>query len=187
MKSSEIAMVPAIARRRDAERWSRPTNMIAVLLSSLTLVAMAFMITIDVVLRYVFSAPLPASVEISQLMQPYVVLLPMAYTMARGAHVQVTLVTMRLPPRVRSYLDIVVHAIDLAFFAVIAVYGWHEFYASYEVNEIMLAAIRLPWWVGKFALPVGLVLICFQAMVHIVMTVDDIRRGVAPPITHGGV
>lgn len=187
MQSSGCAGAPAIGRRLNAERWSRPVNRIAVLLASLVLVAMALMITIDVILRYVFNAPLPASVEISQLMQPYAVLLPMAYTMARGAHVQVTLVTMRLPPRIRLVLDVLVYAIDLVFFAVVAVYGWHEFYSSYAVNEIMLAAIRLPWWVGKFALPFGFALICLQVVIHIAMTVEGIRRNVAPPIKLGGV
>lgn len=185
MDSGNVA-VYGDGREAPSVRWCQSVNGISVLLSSLTLVAMATMITLDVVLRYVFSAPLPASVEISQLMQPYVVLLPMAYTLAVGQHVKVTVLTVRLPPRLRSALEVFVYIIDAVFFACIAVYAWQEFYVSYSVDEIMLAAIRLPWWVGKFALPLGMLGLIFQALVHITMTVGRMRRGLAAQAVIGG-
>ena len=83
-------------------RVNQGTNAALVALSAVVLIAMAFMVTYDVLVRNIFNTPLPASVEISQLMAPYVVFLPFAYTLTVGAHVQVTLLTMRLPRSVFS-------------------------------------------------------------------------------------
>lgn len=143
---------------------------------------MAFMITIDVALRFLFNAPLPASVEISQLLQPYVVLMPMAYTLAISQHVHVGVVTNIMPPGLRAACEVFTYILDFILFAAIAWYGWHEFYDSYIVDEFMQAAIRLPWWVGKFALPAGMALIALQCLVQLGLTigriVDHARGGV---------
>jgi TRAP-type C4-dicarboxylate transport system permease small subunit len=149
------------------DRKFQKVNFALATLSGATLIAMACMITYDVIVRFLFNAPLPASVEISTLMEPYVVFLPFAYTLARHAHVRVNIVTMRLPERVRLGLDILVYVLDLLFFALLCYFSWLEFYKSFLAGEIMLAAIRLPWWSGKFAMPLGLFFICIQCLLHI--------------------
>lgn len=148
------------------ERLLRHVEMLGVLLAGCALTGMAYMITIDVSLRYLFDAPLPASVEISQLLEPYVIFLPMAYTLAAGRHVQVTALTMLLPGGVQLALQAFVLVVDTAFFAALTWFAWVEFHESYIVDEIMLAAIKLPWWVGKFAMPLGLFIVLVECAVQ---------------------
>lgn len=162
-------MAGRTSRRRAAGfgQLLRRVEMLGVLLSGCALTGMAYMITIDVGLRYLFSAPLPASVEISQLLQPYVIFLPMAYTLAVGRHVQVTMVTMMLPTSVQLVLQAFVLIVDAAFFAAITWFAWGKFYDSYVIDEIMLAAVKLPWWVGKFAMPLGLLIVILECAVQL--------------------
>lgn len=159
---------------RGALETFRKTNLVLVALSGATLIAMAVMITYDVIARFLFNAPLPASVEISMLMEPYVVFLPFAYTLARQAHVQVGVVTLRLPAPARLSLDVLVYLLDLVFFALLCYFSWLEFYKSFSAGEIMLAAIRLPWWSGKFAMPLGLFFICIQCLLHLDLTIRSL-------------
>jgi TRAP-type C4-dicarboxylate transport system permease small subunit len=156
------------------DRKFRQTNFVLVAIAGTTLIAMAFMITYDVIVRFLFNAPLPASVEISTLMEPYVVFLPFAYTLARHAHVRVTIITMRLPERLSLSLDVLVYILDLLFFALLCYFSWLEFYKSFLAGEIMLAAIRLPWWSGKFAMPLGLFFICIQCLLHLDFTIRSL-------------
>jgi len=156
------------------ERKFRQTNFVLVAIAGTTLITMAFMITYDVIVRFLFNAPLPASVEISTLMEPYVVFLPFAYTLARHTHVRVTIITMRLPERLSLSLDILVYILDLLFFALLCYFSWLEFYKSFLAGEIMLAAIRLPWWSGKFAMPLGLFFICIQCLLHLDFTIRSL-------------
>lgn len=128
----------------------------AIYLAGVALLGLAFMISYDVLVRFVFNTPLPASVEISQLIQPFVVLLPMALTLRRGQHVKVTLLTQRLPLKAQRILAVLVLAFEVLICALLTVVGWREFWSSYSIGETMMAAIPLPWWVGKFAFPLGI-------------------------------
>lgn len=160
----------------NVERGYGVFNRLIVYIASIMLCAMAWMIMFDVAMRFLFNAPLPASVEISQLISPWVIFLPFAYTLAVGGHVQVTLVTMHLPERWRIVCEIFTYIVDLVFFAIICYYSWIEFAHSYNINEIMLAAIMLPWWSGKLAMPVGTFLIGLQCILHVLSTIRKIRE-----------
>lgn len=158
------------------ERINQGANAVLVAISAVALISMAFMVTYDVFVRNVFNAPLPASVEISQLMEPYVVFLPFAYTLAIGAHVRVTLLTMRLPQVLFLSSEVLVYLLDLLFFSLLAYFSWQEFMESWAVDEIMLAAIKLPWWVGKFSMPLGMLFIALQCVVQLAHTIRAFKE-----------
>jgi TRAP-type C4-dicarboxylate transport system permease small subunit len=144
--------------------------------SSALLCAMAFMVTVDVTMRYFFNSPLPASVEICQLIEPWVIFLPFAYTLTIGGHVQVTLFTMRLPKKWRFASDIFAYSIDFIFFSLLCYFSWVEFSQSFAIGEIMLAAIKLPWWSGKLAMPLGSFLIALQCIFQILSVLKKLKE-----------
>ena len=123
--------------------------------SGSVLLILALMITVDVFLRFAFNDPLPAAPETSVLLLPWIVFPAFIYALISGAHVRVSLVTDRLSLRVRSRLEFFTDIGGLILFSVITYWGYVHFQESFVVREVMLAAIRLPWWAGKLALPVG--------------------------------
>ncbi len=159
------------------ETYHKRLNYLLVFIACLALCGMAIMIFIDVVLRYFFNAPLAASVEVSQLIEPWVIFLPFAYTLAVGGHVQVTLVTMLLSERNQRICDMIAYAIDMLFFALLCCFSFAEFSHSFAIGEIMMAAVRLPWWLGKVAMPIGMFFITLQALFQILTTAKRIRSG----------
>ncbi|MFH1060131.1 MAG: TRAP transporter small permease [Pseudomonadota bacterium] len=157
--------------------FNRRGNQVLVLLSAIALAAMALMITWDVIVRYLFNAPLPASVEISEILEPYVIFLPFAYTLAAGRHVRVTIITMRLKGRLGLCAEAFTYLVDLLLFSLFAYYACAEFCHSFAIGEIMMAAIRLPWWLGKLAMPVGMFFICLQCVINLVLLFTSLRKG----------
>jgi TRAP-type C4-dicarboxylate transport system permease small subunit len=155
----------------------RTVNKFLVYVSSFALIFMACMIVYDVFMRYVFNSPLPASVEASELIEPYVVFLPFAFALYADRHVRVTFITSRFPTRIRLATEIFVYLLCFVFFVIICYYSWLEFWQSYEINETMLAAIKLPWWVGKFSMPVGMAFIAAEAALTILRTAVVLKRG----------
>jgi TRAP-type C4-dicarboxylate transport system permease small subunit len=147
-------------------------NHVCVVVSALVLIAMSVMLSYDVFCRYVFNAPLPASVEISSLMQAYVVFLPFAFTLALGQHVNVTMITSRLGRRVQKILSVFSLLVTGVICVILAAYAWEEFASSYAINEIMMAPVLVYWWVGKFAAPVGMVVFGIQAFAMLVRTIS---------------
>ncbi len=130
--------------------------------SALSLLALTLMIVADTFFRYVFSAPFPASVEISQLIQPYVVFLPLAFALASDSHVRVTLVSGRLSPGAKKAAAAFAYLVGLVFFSVMAAMSGLNFWESYAINETMLAAIKLYWWIGKLAMPLGTTMMAIE-------------------------
>ena len=143
-------------------------NMVLVFIGVILLTAMSFMIVVDVLLRFIFNQPLPASVEVSELVLPYAIFFPMAYTLVRGQHVRVTLFVELLPKMIQKFTDLFVYLVATLFCALVTYYSWIEFQHSFAIGEIMLAAIKLPWWSGKFAMPVGMFVITIQCLLLLV-------------------
>jgi TRAP-type C4-dicarboxylate transport system permease small subunit len=150
-------------------------NRIMVYLSAFALTFMTVMIVVDVFLRFVFNAPLKASVDMTELIEPYVVFLPFAYTLAKGRHVRVTLITDRFSKIGGIFSEIIVYIIDVIFFALLCCYSWLEFWHSFMVREVMLAPIKLPWWVGKFSMPLGMFVIAIQCMLLLLLILSKIK------------
>ena len=149
-----------------------------VVLSGTALLVLTVMITADTFFRYVFNAPFPASVEISQLIQPYVVFLPFAFALATGSHVRVSLLTDRVRGRAVKFFDAVPYFCGFVFFGVMTYVGWLKFWESFIINEKMLAAINLYWWSGKFAMPLGMVLITLECLYQFMKVINSPARGV---------
>jgi len=127
-------------------------------LTGAVLVFLTVMIFVDVCLRFLFNAPLPASAESTELMMPYIAFGALAYTLASGTHIRITLLIDRMSRRGKASLEVVTSLFGFLFCAYLTYKGWIFFWESFAIREEMLAIIKLPWWAGKFALPLGM---CF--------------------------
>ncbi|MFC1915753.1 TRAP transporter small permease [Chloroflexota bacterium] len=137
------------------------------------LMLLALMIGVDVFLRTAFKEPLPAAPEISVLMLPWIVFPAFVCALLLGTHVRVSLFTEKLPQGVQSGLLIFRLLLGLALFSGLTWWSWLHFWESFQIMELMLAQISLPYWVGKLALPLGAFLI---ALGFLNMIVQDVSR-----------
>lgn len=151
-------------------------RMAGVVVSAVALAGIVLMITADTFFRFVLLKPFPATVEISQLVEPYVIFLPMAFALASGSHVRVSLVTGRLAPRWAALADCLAFTLGFAFFAVMTYIGWITFWSSFVINETVLAAIVLYLWAGKFGMPLGMALITLECAFQFVLALRAARR-----------
>jgi len=136
--------------------------------SGSVLLILALMVTVDVSGRYFFHKPLPAAPETSVLLLPWIVFPAFICALVSGSHVRVSLLTDRLSPRVRSRFLLFTDIGGLILFCAITCWGYVHFQESFAVREIMLAAIFLPWWVAKLALPIGAFIIALGYLNRIV-------------------
>ena len=124
-------------------------------LSWLVALLISILIVVDVFLRFVFNKPLPATWEISEVFMPLIVFLPFAHTLAVDAHVKVTLFKDRVSPNLRTAFSIFGNLVSFVMCALITIYSGIRFWESFVINEEILAAIKIPWWIGKAAMPIG--------------------------------
>mgnify|MGYP000984075976 FL=1 len=137
-------------------------------LTGFVLVFLTVMIVVDVSLRTLFNSPLPASAESTELMMPYIAFCTLAYTLSIGSHVRISLLAERLPAKYRVHLEWLASAVGFGFCVLLTYMSWNFFWESFVIREEMLAIIKLPWWVGKFAMPLGFFFISLRYLFNLV-------------------
>jgi TRAP-type transport system small permease protein len=163
--------------RSGLQAFKRLLNRIDTGLISITgiaLVILTFMITLDVITRFAFNHPMPATTEISELLMAYIVFLTVGYTLSLGLHIRITVLFEYIPPRWKTYFDLLTDVLGLGFCALITYHSWQFFMHSFSIREEMLAVVPLPWYVGKFAMPVGFLIFTLRYIVQCIETLGNL-------------
>ncbi|MFC1861850.1 TRAP transporter small permease subunit [Chloroflexota bacterium] len=129
---------------------------------------LALAVSADAIMRYAFNKPLLGVLESTSLVMAYIVFLSLSYTLAIGGHVRVTLFLRRMGIRSRLWAETLDCLLGLFFFGSLAYYSWWFFWSSFLVKEIMPAIVSLPFYVGKFAMPVGMFMMFIQFLLQLI-------------------
>lgn len=123
--------------------------------SWITTIFVTIMIVLDIFLRFFFNRPLPASWEISEVVMPYIVIFGFAYALTKNFHVRVSLVIDHLPWKIKYALGSLANITSFIICMIITYWSWLRFWESFQIKEEILAAISIPWWLGKLAMPIA--------------------------------
>lgn len=129
--------------------------------------AMALLITISVIMRYVFKYPMPGDYEMIKLMMVVIIMLGLGYTQFVEGHISITLLVDRFPRKVKRWLDIFTLILAVGIMALIIWRGWVQgMYAikSGESTDIL----HIPVQYFKFLVPIGF----FIWMVEVILKID---------------
>jgi TRAP-type C4-dicarboxylate transport system permease small subunit len=119
-------------------------------------IAVTLMIVTDILLRFFFNRPLPATWEISEVCMPAIVFMAFAYTLTLDQHVKMSLVKERVSPRAQMIFEMATNLISFGFCALLTYWSWLRFWTSFVINEEILAPVYVPWWPGKLMMPIGM-------------------------------
>lgn len=118
------------------------------------LVVMTALTFVNVVARYVFSASLSFSEEITTYLFVLLSLLGSAIAAKRGAHLGLTIISDRVGPKAGRVLGVISMAFATAFSALICYFGF--FMALNQFNKGQLTAgTQLPEWIFGSFVPIG--------------------------------
>ncbi len=129
------------------------------------LVPMMFLVTGDVIGRYVFNSPIPAVFEInSHFLMVMVVFFPLAYVHQKKEHVFVTLFTDRLPERGRSLLQGISALLGLILYGLMGWYGLKKAIQATRLQEYIPGIVDVPVWLSKWIIPIGCLAFCIELL-----------------------
>ena len=168
-------------------RWLSGLTSATTLLGGVAIALMMLHITADVVLRYLFSAPLPGTITyVSNYYMIIATFVPLAYAEKLDAHITVEVVAERLPRRIQRHLAhwlLPVCAVVLAF---MTVKTWTEALGKYEMKASLVeGGTTIITWPGYFMLPLGLglmvLVLLYKFLVYLTgarcgLTVSDAER-----------
>jgi C4-dicarboxylate transporter, DctM subunit len=151
---------------------SRAINSVGVLF----LMAMMFLMVVDVFLRRVFNQPLTGSFEVVQLMQVTLVYMGVAYTTIKKAHISIDLITSHLSDRTSALIESIVLFLSLGFFSLIT---WRNILRAGELWEgkatsVLLAIPIFPFY---YMLAFGCGVLCLVILVQLVESTSRAYKG----------
>ncbi|HUN51146.1 MAG TPA: TRAP transporter small permease subunit [Candidatus Sulfotelmatobacter sp.] len=145
---------------------------------------------INAAVRYLFDTSSNAWLELQWYLFSAVFLLCAGYTLLRNEHIRIDIVTGRLSPRTRAWIDILGGVFFLLPMALIIMWlSVPLLEDSYVRHEISSNAGGLLRWPVKLLIPVGFALLSLQGLSEIVKRAAFIAGMIPDPAgrkTHGG-
>lgn len=134
----------------------RNINRAYLVVGGIALVLMALHVSIDAIGKYLFSVPIPATLEIvAYYYMPAVVALPLALVEIRNGHVAVEMVHQVLPPLARR-INLAVNGILTAAFLVGMTWlAGREAWRKFLIGEFMFGEYPIIIWPGRVIFALG--------------------------------
>ena len=137
---------------------------------------MIFPTTLDVILRYVFNAPLPDIFQLTEFMMVGLVFLGIAYVQSIKDHIKIEIVTAWLPKKIQVYLDIFGYIIGLIIFSVITWQSSRLAWEAWITQDYTMGIVHFPLWPAKSILPIGTFLFCLRLVMDILLGFNELLQ-----------
>lgn len=150
-------------------RWEKLLRLITIIQSMLGMVLLITLMligTVDVLGRYLFDSPIKGAYEISELLLAGIVFFGIAYALSIDGHVKVNTLMLKLNPRMRRVISIVMSSLALSIFILISWQGTMLAYKSWTTYR-MIDVIDLPIAPFQLLVPIGCLAVCFELILQI--------------------
>jgi TRAP-type C4-dicarboxylate transport system permease small subunit len=132
-----------------------------------------FMIIIsiaDVFSRHLLGQAIAGVFELSEVLMVLVVFLGLGAAQKEGSHIRAELVISHFSGRVRNGLDLFAHVLGFLFWAILFTQCAAKALESWSTGEYKEGLMKFPIWPARWAIAVGLLLICLQLLLDIYRT-----------------
>lgn len=136
-------------------------------LAAWLLVATGFILTYEVLARYVFNAPTIWAAEVSQLLLICGVFLALGRTLHRREDIAIAILQARLTGRARRIAESVTLAFIAAFAGIVTWWGFDIAWDSLVKGRSTGTMLNIPNWWAEALIPLGFGLLALQAGVEI--------------------
>lgn len=128
---------------------------------------MMLFITVNVVFR-LFNVPLVGSVEIVELLMIVVIMLGLAFSQERGAHISVQIIYDKLSKRIQKLLNYISLVISLGVTIVITIIYFIVALNSIQTNIRTTELLKIPLYPFEFLIALGFLLWFIQLLITFV-------------------
>jgi TRAP-type C4-dicarboxylate transport system permease small subunit len=146
-------------------------------IAALCLVAAALIITEAVLVRKLLGASTIWQIEASVFLLIFTVFVGAAFVQKNDHHLNVDLLIIHLPPKVREITLIAVSIVSCILVAILAVYAWPMWWESWINSEHSESLWGPPLWIPYLFLPLGMTLLFLQYIVYIYRKIKLLKSG----------
>lgn len=142
-----------------------------------SVLAIAAMVTVDVIVRKAFGVTLRDAPEISGYLFAVATALAYPYVLVRRANIRIDTLFVHLPRRSTAILDVIGLAVLLFVTAMLAYYAVGVFLESWSSNALSISSLRAPLWIPQLFWAGGIVLFLITNAFVLVYALVTLMRG----------
>ncbi len=154
------------------ERWLKSIERVFCYVAAGLVFVMIFPTTVDVVLRYVFNAPLPEMFQLTEFMMVGVVYLGIAYVQQLKDHIKIEIATEWMPRKGQDILDLFGYLMGLFIFGLITWQTGRQAWEAWDTQDYTMGIVQFPLWPAKSLLPLGIGLFCLRLLLDLLIGIS---------------
>lgn len=133
----------------------------------------AFIITYEVIARYIFVSPTIWSEDISLLCQIWATCLGASWALRHKTLIRIDFLTNMFGVRIKKLSDFIALLTIFLFSSIVCYYGYELVSESISIGAASASMLGLPLWITKSAIPIGFGLLSFQAILEMVLLMSE--------------
>jgi TRAP-type C4-dicarboxylate transport system permease small subunit len=162
------------------ETIARPLTSCLKNIALFTMGLLMIFITVGVIGRYVFNAPITGDVEIVEFAMVLLIMFGVAYTQAEDAHISVKLFVDRLSPKSQLIFDVFNYLMVAAILGLISWQSLDQAVYSFQTMDTS-DILDIPLFYFRFMVPLGFIAFTLEAIIKLLRTIKLISEGAEPP------
>lgn len=145
-------------------------------LASALFIAIGFIISYEVIMRYLFNSPTVWVNEISRFLQIWATYLALTYSFDRKEFIRITVLYDKLNKAGKKVLDFISAIFILTFSSFVLYFGWLIAYDSLKVGRTSSTILDVPSFLTELAIPLCFGFLVIRVILEIFRLVKDFLK-----------
>ena len=145
-------------------------------LASGLFITIGFIVSYEVIARYIFNSPTIWVNEVSRFLQIWATYLALTYSFHKKDFIRITVIYDRLNDSGKKILDFISFIFILIFSSFVVYYGWLIAYDSLKVGRTSSTILDVPSFLTEFAIPLCFAFLVLRVILEIIKYFRDFIR-----------
>ncbi len=140
-------------------------------IAAFLMMPLVFITAYEVVMRYLVKRPTIWAWDLNTQVFAAIVMLGGGYTLLQKGHVVVDVFVLRMKPKMRAWLDIVMSCFFFVGVLVLLIGGWEMAWMSIKAREAMPTVWAPPYYTMKMLVPIGALFVLLQGIAELLKNI----------------
>ena len=142
-------------------------------LASALFITIGFIVSYEVIMRYLFNSPTIWVNEVSRFLQIWATYLALTYSFHKNDFIRITVIYDRLNENGKKILDFISFIFILIFSSFVVYYGWIIAYDSLKVGRTSSTILDVPSFLTELAIPLCFAFLVLRVILEIITYVRN--------------
>ena len=142
-------------------------------LASALFITIGFIVSYEVIMRYLFNSPTIWVNEVSRFLQIWATYLALTYSFHKKDFIRITVIYDRLNVNGKKILDFISFIFILIFSSFVVYYGWLIAYDSLKVGRTSSTILDVPSFLTELAIPLCFAFLVLRVLLEAIKYIRD--------------